>query len=171
MAIDYAVGDGPTDLEEYVAQKDRVDGVIARETEAALGEWVSGRLVDEVLLTGNVALPGWLVRRVQERVASVAAREFGCSRRASRIWRRRTRYEAAFEEVNTAQTNARAQEQRAHQEAARLLRDAEATAYQDAQQSPAVTRRPRRRSRRPRPMLSRSGSNSIASSRRPIRMC
>jgi membrane protease subunit HflK len=43
----------------------------------------------------------------------------------------------AFEEVNTAQTAARAQEQRAHQEAARLKRDAEATAYQSDQQAAA----------------------------------
>ena len=68
VAIDYAVGDGSSDLEDYVAQKDRVDGVIAREGEAALAEWVSSRLVDEVLLTGNVALPGWLDRRVQQRI-------------------------------------------------------------------------------------------------------
>ena len=42
VAIDYAVGDEAADLDSYVAQKDRVDGVISRETEAALGEWISG---------------------------------------------------------------------------------------------------------------------------------
>jgi membrane protease subunit HflK len=30
VAVDYAVGDSASDLEDYVAQKDRVDGVIAR---------------------------------------------------------------------------------------------------------------------------------------------
>jgi membrane protease subunit HflK len=134
VAIDYAVADGPTDLEDYVTHKDRVDGVLARETEAALGEWVSGRAVDDVLLTGNVALPRWLVSRVQERITT--------QRLGVRVQQASVAYlappdevRAAFEEVNTAQANARAQEQKAHQEAARLLRDAEATAYQLEQQA------------------------------------
>ena len=134
VAIDYAVGEGATDLEDYVTQKDRVDGVLARETEAALGEWVSGRAVDDVLLTGNAALPNWLVRRVQERIAP--------QRLGVRVQQASVAYlappdevRAAFEEVNTAQATARAQEQRAHQEAARMRRDAEATAYQLEQQA------------------------------------
>jgi modulator of FtsH protease HflK len=134
VAIDYAVGEGPTDLEDYVTQKDRVDGVLARETEAALGEWVSGRSVDDVLLTGNAALPTWLVRRVQERVAPQGL--------GVRVQQASVAYlappdevRAAFEEVNTAQATARAQEQRAHQEAARMRRDGEATAYQLEQQA------------------------------------
>jgi membrane protease subunit HflK len=134
VAIDYAVGEGSTDLEDYVTQKDRVDGVLARETEAALGEWVSGRTVDDVLLTGNAALPNWLVRRVQERVA---AQGLGV-----RVQQASVAYlappdevRAAFEEVNTAQATARAQEQRGHQEAARMRRDAEATGYQLEQQA------------------------------------
>jgi modulator of FtsH protease HflK len=134
VAIDYAVGEGPTDLEDYVAQKDRVDGILAREAEAALGEWVAARPVDDVLLTGNVALPGWLGRRVQERVAD--------QRLGVRVQQASVAYLAppdevrgAFEEVNRAQTAARSQEQRAHQEAARMRRDAEATAYQLEQQA------------------------------------
>jgi modulator of FtsH protease HflK len=134
VAIDYAVGETATDLEDFVAQKDRVDGILARETEAALGEWVSGRPVDDVLLTGNVALPGWLVRRVQERI--------GDQRLGVRVQQVSVAYLAApdevrgaFEEVNRAQTAARSQEQRAHQEASKSLRDAEATAYQLEQQA------------------------------------
>lgn len=132
--IDYAVGDDSADLDNYVSQKDRVDGVIGREAEAALGEWISGRPIDDVLLTGNVALPGWLVRRVQERIQD---QHLGI-----RVQQASVAYLAppdevrsAFEEVNTAQAAARTQEQRAHQEAARLLRDAEATAYQTEQQA------------------------------------
>ena len=134
VAIDYAVGEGPADLEDYVAEKDRVDGVLARETEAALGEWVSGRPVDDVLLTGNVALPGWLVRRVQERVAD---QHLGVRvQQASVVYLAPPEeVRTAFEDVNRAQTAARSQEQRAHQEAARTRRDAEATAYQLEQQA------------------------------------
>ncbi|HJZ93591.1 MAG TPA: protease modulator HflK [Gemmataceae bacterium] len=136
VAIDYAVGDGPTDLENYVAQRDRVDAILARETGAALAEWVAGRGVDDVLLTGNVALPGWLVKRVQQRIAPQSL--------GVRVQQASVAYlappdevRAAFEEVNTAQTNARAQEQRAHQEAGRIRQDAEATAYQLDQQAQA----------------------------------
>jgi membrane protease subunit HflK len=136
VAVDYAVGDSESDLDDYVAQKDRVDGVIARETEAALGEWISGRPVDDVLLTGNVALPGFIVRRVQERIQN---QKLGIRvQQASVVYLAPPdEVRGAFEEVNTAQTAARAQEQRAHQEAARLKRDAEATAYQSDQQAAA----------------------------------
>lgn len=134
VAVDYAVGEAPSDLEAYVAHRDRVDGVLARETEAALGEWVAARPIDDVLLTGNVALPGWLVRRVQERVADQGL--------GVRVQQASVAYLAppdevrpAFEEVNRAQTAARSQEQRAHQEAARMRSDAEATAYQLEQQA------------------------------------
>jgi modulator of FtsH protease HflK len=134
VAIDYAVGDEPDDLERFVLQQDRTDGAIARETDAALAEWVAGRTVDDVLLTGNAALPGWLVKRVQRRLEPL---QLGV-----RVQQASVAYLAppdevrsAFEDVNTAQTNARAQEQRAHQEAARLARDAEATVYQLAQQA------------------------------------
>jgi len=142
VAIDYAVGDRSADLESYVAQRERVDGVLGRETEAALAEWVAGRGVDDVLLTGNVALPGWLVKRVEERIAPQAL--------GVRVQQASVVYLAppeevrtAFEEVNTAQTNARAQEQRAQQEAGRLRQDAAATAYQLDQeaQAYAATRR------------------------------
>ena len=134
VAIDYAVGEGATDLEDYVTQKDRVDGILARETEAALGEWVSGRLVDDVLLTGNVALPGWIVRRVQERIAD---QHLGV-----RVQQASVAYLAppdevrgSFEEVNRAQTAARSQEQRAHQEAVRMRQDAASSGYQLEQQA------------------------------------
>jgi membrane protease subunit HflK len=136
VAVDYAVGDEPRDLEDYVVQKDRIDGIIARETEAALGEWISGRPVDDVLLTGNAALPAWLVRRVQDRIQE--------QRLGVRVQQASVAYlappdevRAAFEEVNTAQAAARTQEQRAQQEAARIRRDAEATAYQTEQQAAA----------------------------------
>jgi membrane protease subunit HflK len=134
VAIDYAVGEQSGDLEDFVAQKDRVDGVIAREAEAALGEWFASRNVDEVLLTGNVALPNWLVRRVQERIAE--------QRLGVRVQQASVAYLAppdevrsAFDEVNTAQTAARTQEQRAHQEAARMRRETESSAYQTEQQA------------------------------------
>src|SRR5919202_485656 len=40
-----------------------------REVEAAAAEWAGGRPVDEVLLTGNAALPAWLMARLPDRLA------------------------------------------------------------------------------------------------------
>ena len=48
--------------------RDRVEGVIAREAEAALAEWAAGRAVDDILLTGSGDLPRWLAPRLQARL-------------------------------------------------------------------------------------------------------
>lgn len=134
LILDYAVGEGATDLEDYVQQRDLIDGVLAREAETLLAEWTAGQGVDDVLLTGNALLPSWLVPRIQSRIAR--------QRLGIRVQQASVAYlappdevRAAFEEVNAAQTNARSQEQRAEQEANRLRREAEASAFQLAQQA------------------------------------
>jgi membrane protease subunit HflK len=136
LVVEYVVGERATDLEDYVMQRDRIEGVIARETETLLAEWIAGHGVDDVLLTGNAVLPNWLVRQLHVRLAP--------QRLGIRVPQASVAYLAppdevrsAFEEVNAAQTNARAQEQRAGQEANRLLRDAEASSFQFAQQASA----------------------------------
>ena len=148
VAIDYAVGEGPTDLEDYVAQKDRVDGVLAVRGGGGPGR-VGGRPAGgRVLLTGNVALPGWLGRRVQERVVD--------QRLGVRVQQASVAYLAppdevrgAFEEVNRAQTAAQSQEQRAHQEAARMAATPRRRPT-NSNSRPSGRRRPGRRWPRPR---------------------
>ncbi len=66
VVLNYAVD--PDAVVDYVVQRDRVEDVIARTTEAALGEWVAGRTVDDVLLNGKRALPVELLERVQPRL-------------------------------------------------------------------------------------------------------
>jgi modulator of FtsH protease HflK len=66
-AIDYSVDDGDA-VVRYVLQRDRIEAALARAAEAAMAEWVAGRTVDEVLLTGKVRLRDWLMLRVQQRV-------------------------------------------------------------------------------------------------------
>ena len=134
VAIDYSVREA--EIEDYVMQRDRVDGLIARETEAALAEWMAGHTVDEVLLTGNAALPAWLGPRLQERIEPLKL--------GVRVARASVAYlappdevRAAFEEVNQAQTNIRTQEHRARQEAQQRVRAAEAEAYKFEQQARA----------------------------------
>jgi membrane protease subunit HflK len=39
LVIDYAIGETDDDLDNYVAHRDRVDGALAREAEAAAAEW------------------------------------------------------------------------------------------------------------------------------------
>jgi membrane protease subunit HflK len=58
----------PENLEDYVAQADRVEDVLTRAAEAVLAEWVAGREVDDVLLNGKNALPPALVEATQRRV-------------------------------------------------------------------------------------------------------
>jgi membrane protease subunit HflK len=144
-AVDYAVGDGETALEDFVMQRDRVDGIIIRETESVLAEWVAGRTVDEVLLTGNSELPVRVVDQVQHRIEPY--------RLGVRVSQATIAYlappdevRAAFEEVNRSQTNIQTQEFRARQEAEQRLRTAaaedyrlrqEAAAYADAKRSQA----------------------------------
>ncbi|MFL5339547.1 MAG: SPFH domain-containing protein [Gemmataceae bacterium] len=70
-AIDYSVGDGDA-VVQYVIQQDRVESAIARAAEALLAEWIARHSVDEVLLTGKVALRTWLVPRLQERLGHYA---------------------------------------------------------------------------------------------------
>ena len=50
-AVDYTVR--ADEVATYLAARDRVDGAVSRAAEAALAEWVAGRTVDEVLLTGR----------------------------------------------------------------------------------------------------------------------
>jgi membrane protease subunit HflK len=53
-------------IEDYVAEGDRVEGLLARAAEAVLGEWVAGRTVDDVLLNGKNELRGVLKERTQQ---------------------------------------------------------------------------------------------------------
>ncbi len=58
----------PERLEDYVAQADRAESLLARAAESALSEWVAGRDVDDVLLNGKNTLPQALVAATQRRV-------------------------------------------------------------------------------------------------------
>jgi membrane protease subunit HflK len=56
----------PEAVEDYVAEGDRVEALLARAAEAVMGEWVAGRTVDDVLLNGKNDLRGVLKDRTQE---------------------------------------------------------------------------------------------------------
>jgi membrane protease subunit HflK len=124
VVIDYQVSPADGALDDYVMNRDRADAVLTRATEAALAEWVAGRPVDTVLLTGNAALPSWLVGKVQGRIDPY--------RLGVRVQQASVAYLAppdevkpSFDAVNRAQTGIRTQENRARQEALHRLREAE----------------------------------------------
>ena len=135
LVVDYAIGEADADLDDYVMHRDQVDAALIREAEAAAAEWAGGRRVDEVLLTGNVALPAWLMARLPERLAPF--------RLGVRVQRASVAYLAppdevrsAFEAVTQAQTAIRTRENQARQEAEQRLRQADALRYrleQDAE--------------------------------------
>jgi membrane protease subunit HflK len=60
----------PDEVVQYVLERERVEPLLSRTVESALGEWVAGRTVDDVLLEGKQTIPADLVRDVQERLAA-----------------------------------------------------------------------------------------------------
>src|SRR5262249_6152572 len=134
LVLDYAIGESDQELDDYVMHKDQVDATLGRVAEAAVAEWVGGRAVDQVLLTGSAALPPWVMERLGERLPAV--------RLGIRAQRVSVSYlappeevRAAFEAVTQAQTGIRTREFQARQEAAQRERQAEALRYKLEQEA------------------------------------
>lgn len=134
LVLDYAIGETDDDLDDFVNHRDRVDVVLGRVAEAAAAEWVAGRGVDRVLLTGNAALPAWVMRRVGERLPAF--------RLGARVQRVSVGYlappeevRAAFEAVTQAQTGIRTREFQALQEKEQRERQSAAVAYKLGQEA------------------------------------
>jgi membrane protease subunit HflK len=141
LVVEYAIDDRDGELEDYVAQRDQVDAVLSRETEALAGEWVGGRPVDEVLLTGRAVLPQWVMDRLPDRLAphrlGVVVQRVSVDLLAPPDRVGEVSVRDAFEQVNQAQTAIATQENQARQDAARRLREAEATRFRLEQQAAA----------------------------------
>ena len=125
VVLDYVLGTRDEDLEDYLVQAGRADGLIARAAKTVLAEWIAGRTVDEVLIRGKTELPAVLVRSTQARTMPY--------RLGVRIQAASVSYlfppdevKPAFDEVTRAQTAIRTREHEARQEAARKLREADA---------------------------------------------
>jgi membrane protease subunit HflK len=137
LVLDYGIGETDADLDDYVNHRDRVDATLARITEATVAEWAAGRGVDRVLITGNAALPAWVMARVEERLPAY--------RLGVRLQRVSVGYlappeevRAAFEAVTQAQTAIRTREFQALQEKEQRERQSDALRYkleQEAEES------------------------------------
>ena len=139
LVAEFAVGSDDTSLDDFVTNRDVADVVLAREVETAAAEWVAGRPVDEVLLTGRTALPRRLLEAAPGRLAP--------HRLGLEVLRVSVDYLAApsevrdaFEAVNQAQTGVRTRENQARQRAAELLREAQAVHFRTRQQAEAYQR-------------------------------
>jgi membrane protease subunit HflK len=123
VVFDYSVRDDQ--LEDYVVQAERADGVIARAGEAVLAEWVSGRKVDEVLIRGKAELPPLLVERTQARIEPYRLGVVLQRASVSHLFPP-AEVKPAFDDVTRAQSAMRSQEYEAREEAAKRLRQAQA---------------------------------------------
>lgn len=133
LTLDYAIGETDADLDAFVIQQDLVDATLAREAEAAAAEWVGGRTVDDVLLTGNAALPAWIMERLEPRLAVL---NLGIRvQRAAAVLAPPEEVRTAFEQVSQAQTGIRTKEYQARQEADQRMRQAEALRYKWLQEA------------------------------------
>ena len=134
LVVEYAVDDAGDTLDDYLLNRDLSDELLRRETEAAAAEWVAGRSVDEVLLTGRAALPVALMVRLPDRLAE--------HRLGIQLQRVSVDYlsapaevKAAFDAVNQAQTAIRTRVNQAEQQAAARRREAEVTEFRLRQQA------------------------------------
>jgi len=129
--VNYTVREN--EVEKFAFQADRADTLVARAAEGVLAEWIAGRKVDDVLLTGTAHLPAVLIARVQERVESyglgVQIEQASLSRLSPP-----EEVKAAFENVAKAETAIGTQENQAQQRATSRRRDAEAK-VQESQRS------------------------------------
>jgi membrane protease subunit HflK len=123
------------EVERYVVQEERVDGLIARAAETILAEWIAGHSVDHVLLNGKAELPTALVPESadgspeSERGLQARLRDYGLGvqiRDASVAFLLPPKQvKDAFDKVNQAQTQIQTLKYQAEQERSQLLGEAE----------------------------------------------
>ncbi len=132
--IHYAVAEDK--VENYFLYGDRADTIVARAAEAVLAEWIAGRNVDEVLLTGKAILPVELVAKIQDRLRPY---DLGVQVEQASITRLNPPDEVkdAFDRVAQAQNSIVTQTNAAHQAAQRKEREADAEVFRIERQTAA----------------------------------
>ncbi|MEZ6139018.1 MAG: SPFH domain-containing protein [Zavarzinella sp.] len=136
VAVDYSVGKETRDWERFLVHQNQVEAIIQQTTMAILSHWTSTKNIDDILLRGNLEIPAALTVQLQQ---VLAAQELGIEILQSSVVYLAPPEEvrSAFDAVNQAQTQARAIEQRAEEEAARRRQEAFSQADQLEQQATA----------------------------------
>ena len=126
----------PDRVEEYVAQADRADGILARAVETVMAEWVAGRTVDDVLLNGKNEMGPNLVERTQERIAGYNLGVQVLEARVTLI-AAPDEVKSAFDNVARAQTAIQTLLNKAEQDRENALRTAEGDKFRKEQETAA----------------------------------
>ncbi len=134
IILDYAIGEADQDLDDYVIHRELVDATLSRAAEAAAGEWVAGRAVDQVLLTGTGTLPAWVLDRLGERLPELRL-GIRVQRVSVALIAPPDEVRSAFEAVTQAQTAIRTKEFQAQQERDQRRRQSEAFKYRLEQEA------------------------------------
>jgi membrane protease subunit HflK len=107
------------EVDEYITQIDRVEGLIARAAEAVLAQWVATRTVDDVLLNAKTALRTVLTNGTRSRLVDYRLGVEILDTRVSLV-APPDDVKPAFDRVVSAQTAIKTQELKAEQEARAL---------------------------------------------------
>lgn len=120
--VNYTIREDEVDA--YIVQADRVDGLVTRTAETVLAEWMAGRTVDEILVTAKAVLPRELIRKTQDRLEPY---HLGVRIQDATVALTQPpdQVKAAFDEVTQAQTGIQTRVNQAEQQALRDLRGAE----------------------------------------------
>ncbi len=134
LVLDYAIGESDDDLDQFVLHRQLVEVSLLRAAEAASAEWAAGHTIDQVLLTGNAALPVWVMDRLSERLPELKL-GVRVQRVSVAVLAPPDEVRSAFEKVNQAQTAIRTRETQARQERDQRLVQAAAIKYRLEQEA------------------------------------
>jgi membrane protease subunit HflK len=126
----------PDQVADFVVEQDRIGGALSRVVESAVGEWVGGRGVDEVLLQGKNAMRDEVIKRARDRVESYRLGIEVLDARVAQI-APPDEVKDAFDGVARAQTGMVTARHRAEQESATRLSLARATSFRIEQEAKA----------------------------------
>ena len=129
----------PDEVEKFLIQADRADGVVGRAAEAAMAEWVAARDIDDVLLNAKTQLGAEVVERTRSRLDDY---DLGVQLLDARVGfvTPPDEVKPAFDKVAAAQTAIRTRRNEAEREAARNERGALAYKYQVEQTTAGYVR-------------------------------
>lgn len=122
----------PEQVEDYVAQADRVEALLARATESVMAQWVASRPVDDVLLSGKNALRLVLANQIEKAIADYRLGTQVLDARVA-ILTPPEEVKPAFDSVALEQTRIATRRHQAEQEAEAGLRGARAEKYHTEQ--------------------------------------
>ncbi|MCU0703792.1 MAG: SPFH domain-containing protein [Fimbriiglobus sp.] len=124
MVVAYEIDTRDGELENYAAHRDRVDAVLARESEAVASEWTAACTVDEVL-SGRAMIARRVTERLPQRIAphrlGVVVQRVSVEHLAAP-----DEVKDSFDAVNQAQTGIRTRVNTAEQDAQRRVSEADA---------------------------------------------